>query len=55
VFDVKSEDGSDLPDRIDMEEEYALPDAQLLQKLNKGLSLEQIFEQRIEDGTSFSL
>jgi hypothetical protein len=55
VFDVKTEDGSDLPDRIDMEEEYALPDAQLLQKLNRGLSLEQILEQRIEDGTSFSL
>lgn len=55
VFDVKTTDGSPLPDRIDMEEEYALPDAQFLQKLNKGLSVEQIIEQRIEDGTSFSV
>jgi hypothetical protein len=55
LFYLKTTDGSSLPDRVDMEEEYALPDAQLLQKLDKGLTVEQIIEQRIEEGMSVSL
>lgn len=55
IFELKTTNGSALPDRVDMEEEYALPDAQLIHKLSKGLTLEQINEQRIEEGVNISV
>lgn len=45
VFALKTNDGTKLPDRVDIEEEYALSEAQLYQRLSRGETIEMIKSQ----------
>jgi hypothetical protein len=55
TFALRTVDGSELPDRVQLEEEYALSEPQLLQRLARGETVEQIRADCQEQGTSFSV
>lgn len=48
TFQLETDSGHNLPEKIDLEEEYVLSETQLLQQLNRGKTIEEIMEQNDE-------
>ena len=55
TFALLTADGSEPPERVQLEEEYALSEPQLLQRLARGETVEQIRAACHEQGSSFSV
>jgi hypothetical protein len=52
TFKLRSESGEEIPEKVNLEEEYVLSEIQLIQQLQRGKSIEEIQEQK--EDASFS-
>lgn len=46
IFKLRSESGEDIPEKIELEEEYVLSEIQLLQQLHQGKTIKEIEDQK---------